>query len=201
MDVNQFICLSVGIVKNVDGRMKKYPANVRNHIERGSVRDLVPQRMETKMKLKLIYQIGESHEMEYFQSPVDLEYRYFELSKNRHVEPSAIKIPNQLSGVIPAGYYRLDSDWLHNREQGIDRVFLWAETAGEFIQQPNEFQIRAVGKMIGSGRFIGELAGFSDREWRYLVSGERKMSFSRWRILLEFAGLVDGIKRGTDAAQ
>ena len=108
------------------------------------------------MKLELIYQIGKKQGLEYYQSPVDLEYRYFELSKNRHGEPSAIKIPNQLSGIIPSAYYRLDADWLHNREQNVDRMFLWAEIAGEF-QQPNEFQIRAVGKMIGSGSRIGSV--------------------------------------------
>ena len=145
------------------------------------------------MKLKLIYQIGENQSLEYFQTPVDLEFRYFQLSKERHKKASAIKIHEQLSGVIQSAYYRLDSDWLHNREQNIDRMFLWAETASEFMQQPNEFQIRAVGRFIGSGSRVGSLVGFTDREWRYLVSGERKMSFSRWRILLEFAGLVHGI--------
>lgn len=161
---------------------------------------LAQLRTVNNMKLKLIYQIGEKQELEYFSSPVDLEYRYFDLSKERHKKPSGIKIPFQLSGVIPSAYYRLDSDWLDNREQSEERMFLWAGTGREFISQPNEFQIRAVGKFIGSGKRIGELVGFTDREWRYIVSGERKMSFSRWRMLLEFAGLSSGVKRGRDAA-
>lgn len=143
------------------------------------------------MKFKLIYQIGDRQELEYFSGPVDLECRYFELSRMRHDGPSAIKIPKQAE-IIPPAYYRLDSEWTITREQEIDRMWLWADRAQEF-RQPNEFQIRAVGKFIGSGARIGELAGFTDREWRYLVSGERKMSFARWRLLLQLAGLAGAV--------
>ncbi len=149
------------------------------------------------MNIRLIYQIGDKQELEYFSSPVDLEYRYFELSRERHNEPSAIKIPAQLHGVIPPAYYRLDKKWQHNREQDHERAFLWAEDARHF-RQPTESQIRAVGRMIGSGRVIGMLAGFSDREWRYLVSGERSMAFTRWRILLELAGLVAAVPEAAE---
>lgn len=197
---SRFICRWEAIVRNVDGRMRKYQRNVLNHIGEALDMDLETERMDD-MKLKLIYQIGKNQALEYFSSPVDLEYRYFQLSKERHDEPSGIKIPEQLFGVIQSAYYRLDSDWLHNREQGICRMFLWAKTAREFIHQPNEFQIRAVGKFIGSGKTIGELCGFTDREWRYVVSGERKMSFSRWRLLLEFAGLVHGNSEPRKAGQ
>jgi hypothetical protein len=143
------------------------------------------------MRLRLIHQFGERQELEYFSSPVELEYRYFELSRQRHECPSAIKIQRQAE-IIPPAYYRLDAGWTIIREQNIERIGLWADRASEYTQ-PTEAQIRAVGKFIGSGARIGELAGFTDREWRYLVSGERKMSFARWRLLLQLAGLAGPI--------
>ncbi len=144
------------------------------------------------MKYKLIYQIGDQQETEYYPTPLDLESRYFVLSTIRHDGPSGIKIPSQLEGVIPSACFKMDKKWNGNREQDHERSHLWTVHSQEF-RQPTEAQIRAVGKRIGSGRIIGMLAGITDREWRRKVSGERKISFTLWRILMELAGLVDAL--------
>lgn len=137
---------------------------------------------------KIIYEHDGKQEMEYYSTPVELEYRYFELSRMRHDGPSAIKIPARQLAVDPA-YYRLDRQWHGGREQELERMRLWAVRAQDYTS-PTTDQVRAVGKMIGVGRIIGSLAGWTDREWRYITSGQHKLQFSRWRILLELAGLA-----------
>lgn len=140
---------------------------------------------------RLIYEHDGKQELEHYPAPVDIEYRYFELSRMRHDGPSAIKISVRQLPISPA-YYRLDRDWTGEREQAIERRHLWTVRAQDY-QSPTVDQIRAVGKMIGVGRIIGSLAGWTDREWRYITSGEHKLQFARWRVLLELAGLAGAL--------
>lgn len=130
-----------------------------------------------------------------FTDSVVLEEQYFKFSRFRFpCSESFLKLISYNTDEVPIGMFYLNDDATtdYEREKFKPRKGLWPDR-GNLYMPPTPYQLRAIGKIIGSGSDIERTARIESRLWRRLAGGEQKPSFATWRLLLELAGIAERV--------